>query len=72
MEEDGREGSAKSYKTTIESLKRFIKRDTLSISEITSTFMEDYEKYLKDRKPLTNRILGDRAISMYRLYSCPP
>lgn len=68
MEEDGRGGSAKSYKTTIESLKRFIKRDTLAISEITSTFMEDYEKWLRDRKPLTNRVLGDRAISMYPGY----
>ena len=68
MEEAGRGGSAKSYKTTIESLKRFIKRDTLNISEITSGFMEDYEKYLKDRKPLTKRVLGDRAISMYPGY----
>ena len=42
MEEDGHGGSARSYKTTIESLKRFIKRDTLAISEITSVFMEDY------------------------------
>lgn len=68
MEEDGRGGSAKSYKTTIESLKRFIKRDTLNISEITSAFMKDYEKWLRDRKPLTNRILGDRAMSMYPGY----
>lgn len=68
MEEDGHGGSAKSYRTTIESLKRFIKRDTLNISEITSAFMEDYEKWLKDRKPLTNRVLGDRAISLYPGY----
>ena len=68
MEEDGHGGSARSYKTTIESLKRFIKRDTLAISEITSVFMEDYEKWLKDRKPLSNRVLGDRALSLYPGY----
>lgn len=68
MEEGGHGGSARSYKTTVESLKRFIKRDTLAISEITSTFMEDYEKWLRDRKPLTNRVLGDRAISLYPGY----
>lgn len=68
MDENEHSGSAKSYRTTIESLKRFIKRDTLAISEITSTFMEDYEKWLRDRKPLTNRVLGDRAISLYPGY----
>ena len=47
---------------------QFIKRDTLAISEITSVFMEDYEKWLKDRKPLSNRVLGDRALSLYPGY----
>lgn len=68
MEKTGHGGSAKSYRTTIESLKRFIKRDALNISEITSVFMEDYEKWLRERKPLTNRVLGDRAISLYPSY----
>ena len=30
--------------------------------------MEDYEKWLKDRKPLSNRVLGDRALSLYPGY----
>ena len=34
----------------------------------TFGFMEDYEKWLKDRKPLSNRVLGDRALSLYPGY----
>lgn len=68
LNKDGKTGSAKNYQTTIESLKRFIHRDILFISEITYGFMKDYEAYLKNAPSLSKKKKGDRSISLYPGY----
>jgi hypothetical protein len=65
MEADGRKGSAGLYITTLNSLVEFIERPTLNITEITSKFMESYEKWLKARVPLVKKEKGTRQISLY-------
>ncbi|MCD8135271.1 MAG: phage integrase SAM-like domain-containing protein [Parabacteroides gordonii] len=55
MNQDGKGGSAKNYQTTVESLKRFVRREVLYISEITYSFMKDYEAYLKNAPSLSKK-----------------
>lgn len=61
----GRDGTALSYETAINSLVRFLGRDYLSISEITVKLLEDYCAWLKKLPPRQNRVKGDRAPSLY-------
>lgn len=71
----GREGTGKSYHIAINSVKRFIGRDKLDISEITVGFLKNYEKYLMDEPVYkgargggvvaTNQKKKGRALSLY-------
>jgi integrase len=40
-------GTARIYKSTISALKRYIKRDTINISEINTSFLKGFEKFLE-------------------------
>lgn len=68
LNQNGKEGSAKNYQTTVESLKRFIRRDVLYISEITYAFMKDYEAFLRNGPSLSKKKKGDRSVSLYPGY----
>ena len=69
-------GTGRNYITTLHAIKRFIKRDSLDISEITYTFLKKFEAFLENEpvlKPDKNGNLheqtatkrGGRAISLY-------
>ena len=70
-----KKGTADIYKPAFSSLKRFIKRDTLDISEINKSFLQEFETHIKNepshrganRKftPKEQQPKGDRAISAY-------
>lgn len=61
----GRVGTSKSYETTLNSLVRFLKRDTLSIHEVTVKLLTDYCNWLIELPPRPNRVKGERAPSSY-------
>lgn len=63
--EAGRDGTALSYETTINSLVRFLGTEHLSIKEITVRFLEDYCAWLKKTPPIRKKEKGDRAPSLY-------
>jgi integrase len=49
-------GTAEIYRNMISALKRYIKRDTISINEITSSFLKGFEKFLEtEPNQSTNR-----------------
>ena len=43
---EGKHATYKKYKSVIEKLKQYVKKDTLSIKSITSDFIKEYENYL--------------------------
>lgn len=73
MEKDGKTGTSKNYKCTINALKRLVKRDTLYISEINNSLLTDLSKMLIKEKEERNkiqtkkgkRITTHRALSQY-------
>lgn len=73
MEKDGKTGTSKNYKCTINALKRLVKRDTLYISEINNSLLTDLSKMLIKEKEERNkiqtkkgkRITSHRALSQY-------
>lgn len=75
MEKEGRTGTAKQYRIAMNALVRFIKRDSLDIGEITSSFMRSFENHLKTEPSYkgrctgvavaTDKPKGKRAISLY-------
>lgn len=71
----GKDGTARSYHIAMNSLKRFLGRDTLDISEVTVKFLNAYEAYLRtepvykgkrkgEAVPTTQQKKG-RAVSLY-------
>lgn len=61
----GRVGTARSYETTLNSLVRYLKRDTLSIHEVTVKLLTDYCNWLIEQPARPNRVKGERAPSSY-------
>ena len=61
----GRGGNARLYKTAVGSLKRFIHKETLDISEITVKFLNDYVVWLDNQPTANNHKKGNRAKSLY-------
>jgi integrase len=71
----GKDGTGRSYHIAMNSLKRFLGRDTLDISEVTVKFLNAYEAYLRtepvykgkrkgEAVPTTQQKKG-RAVSLY-------
>lgn len=73
LKKEGRIGTSKIYVSTISALKRFVKRDTLYISEINHSFLTDFVQMLIKEKEDKNkalekkgkRITSHRALSLY-------
>lgn len=61
----GRDGTALSYETAINSLVRFLGYEHLPIAGVTVQLLEDYCTWLKKSPPRQNREKGDRAPSLY-------
>ena len=61
----GREGTAKSYESAVNALVRYLKRDTLSIHEVTVKLLNDFCKFLMKEPARPNRVKGERAPSLY-------
>ena len=67
-------GTAASYIIALNSLKRFIKRDRLDISEITVSFLRNFEKFIANepcqrgsnrKNPKEPKLKSGRAVSAY-------
>ena len=75
IKKEGREGTSKQYNIAINALVRFIGKDSLDISHITSSFMTSFEKYIKTEPAFkgrrtgesiaTDKAKGKRAVSLY-------
>jgi integrase len=65
MKKAGRTGSANNYAITLNAVRRFTGRETLDISEVTVTFLEDFTAWIGDNPFNTNRERGGRAQSLY-------
>ena len=61
----GRDGTALSYETAINSLVRFLGYEHLPIAGVTVQLLEDYCTWLRKSPPRQNREKGDRAPSLY-------
>lgn len=66
-------GTARNYKSTINSLTKFTKRDRLNISEITAKFLSNYADFINLEKSKRNieaikndeRVTSNRALTLY-------
>jgi len=70
LDAKGKFGTAKQYRIVMNSLTRFLKRECLDISEITSKFMLSYESFIAIEPSLRGKgdgsvKKGGRAISLY-------
>lgn len=73
MVEEGKTGTSKNYICAVKALKRFVKRDTLNISEINNSFLTNFSQMLIKEKEARNkvqakkgkRITTHRALSQY-------
>lgn len=61
----GHKGNALSYENSLNNLVKFIDRESLSIHEITSKFVQDWISWIKELPARTNRKKGERAQSLY-------
>lgn len=71
----GKESTGKSYHIAMNSLKRFLCRDSLDISEITVGFLQSYERFLREEPVYKGKRKGEsiptykkkkgRALSLY-------
>lgn len=61
----GRVGTAHSYESAVNALVRYLKRDTLSIHEVTVKLLTDFCKFLMNEPARPNRTKGERAPSLY-------
>ena len=61
----GRVGTAHSYETALNALERYLKRDTLSIHEVTVKLLTDFCNFLINEPARKNREKGQRAPSLY-------
>lgn len=61
----GRVGTARSYESAVNALVRYLKRDNLSIHEVTVKLLTDFCKYLMNEPARPNRTKGERAPSLY-------
>lgn len=65
LKKDGHSGTAKVYQVAINSLKRFVGRDVVSIREITVRFLTDWIEWIGEQPPRKNCKKGDRAQGLY-------
>lgn len=73
LDKKGRKGTASNYRGMLNSLIEFMKRDIISISEITYSMLMNYSKFLIDKKEKANkeaikkgkRITTNRMLSSY-------
>ncbi len=61
----GREGNARMYEITLNSIERFIDRKFLNINEITVRFLKDYVAWIDASPARPKRGKGERARSLY-------
>lgn len=65
LEKEGRIGTAKTYQVAINSLVRFVGRESISIKEITVKMINDWIHWLQKLPARKNRERGERAQSLY-------
>ena len=63
LEEQNISGNSKVYKVALNNLEKFVGRDSLDINEITTRFVNDWIKWIRERP--SNRAKGGRAESLY-------
>lgn len=63
LEEQNISGNSKVYKVALNNLEKFVGRDSLDINEITTQFVNDWIKWIRERP--SNRVKGGRAESLY-------
>lgn len=61
----GHGGTAKTYQVAINSLIRFVGRESISIKEITVKFISDWIVYIREHPARSNSNHGSRAQSLY-------
>lgn len=65
LNKQGRSGTAKAYEVAINSLCRFVGRESVSIKEITVQFLTDWMAWIAEQPPRKNCKKGDRAQGLY-------
>ena len=65
LDKAGRGGTARAYEVAINSLCRFVGRESVSIKEITVQFLTDWITWIAAQPPRKNCKKGDRAQSLY-------
>lgn len=66
LKANGQKGTASNYSCAINSLKKFVGRESVAFDEITANFLRDYEVYLKSSDPKLKKVaVKGRAISLY-------
>ena len=65
LDKTGHTGTARAYEVAINSLCRFVGRDSVSIREITVRFLNDWIAWIAAQPPRKNCKKGDRAQSLY-------
>jgi integrase len=64
VEKIGR-GKSLNYSIALNNLEKYIGRDTLDISEITSKFIQGWIDWIREQPSPNNRKKGERAVSLY-------
>ena len=65
LKADGHEGNARSYEVAINSLVRFVGRESISVREITVRLVKDWIRALTEMPARSGRERGTRAQSLY-------
>lgn len=61
----GHEGNGRVYKNTIDNLIKFAAKESLSIHEITSSFVVNWKTWIETQPAPSNKKKGNRAVSLY-------
>lgn len=65
LKADGHEGNARSYEVAVNSLVRFVGRESISVKEITVRLVKDWIRFLAEMPARGGRERGTRAQSLY-------
>ncbi|MDR1129943.1 MAG: site-specific integrase [Prevotellaceae bacterium] len=62
---NGKISNAKTYEIALNNLEKYVDKNTLSIHEVTSKFINDWIQWIKEQPARQNRKKGGRAESLY-------
>ena len=65
MRKSGHDGNALTYEVAMTNLVKFVGRESISINEINTKFLNNWVKWIREQPAPKNKVKGDRAPSLY-------